>query len=175
LDGRARTKAPRSRHRRQREHPAADRGERKLLYSFESDRAFADRFPPMFEQLLPRLRGKLGDGSLRLRLSYFPARPMVEPVLKRLSFAPVRDWFEFTLDRATKLPASPAPRGIRFREGGVADVAALLRIDRRFPVPMSPEGARAAGRAVLVAERGEIVGLPPPSPARARAFSTSWP
>lgn len=144
---------------------AEGHGERKLLYSFESDRAFADRFPPMFEQLLPRLRQKLGDGSLRLRLSYFPARPMVEPVLKRLSFVPVRDWFEFTLDRATKLPAAPAPRGVRFREGGLADIAALLRVDRQcFPdTPMLPEGMRASikqGEQALVAERGgEIVGF----------------
>lgn len=138
---------------------AEGHGERRLLYSFESDRAFADRFSSMFEQLLPRLRQALGDGSLRFRLAYFPARPMVEPVLKRLSFVPVRDWFEFTLERATKLPATPAPRGVRFRAGGLADVSALVRVDREcFPdTPMPPEGMRASikqGEQVLVAERG---------------------
>jgi hypothetical protein len=154
---------------------AEGHGERKLLYSFDSDRAFADRFPPMFEQLLPRLRQKLGDGSLRLRLSYFPARPMVEPVLKRLSFAPVRDWFEFTLDRATKLPAAPAPRGAVPRRRPRRRRRWCASIANASPIPAAPERMRASikqGEQVLVAERGAIVDTALLHPTRARDSST---
>jgi ribosomal-protein-alanine N-acetyltransferase len=135
-----------------------------LSYGFESDRAFADRFPAMFEKLLPKIRRELAADTVRLRLSHAPARPMVEPVLKRLWFRPSRDWMEFSLSRTTKLAAAPAPRGVRFREGAAGDVDALLRIDRESfpdtPIPASVFAERLRSEHVIVAERaGEIAGF----------------
>src|SRR5690349_8522542 len=83
-------------------------GGAKLIYGFESERAFCERFPRMFEKLLPKIRRELRADSLRLRLSYAPARPLVEPVLKQQMFTPSRDWMEFSLSKATKLPAASA-------------------------------------------------------------------
>jgi ribosomal protein S18 acetylase RimI-like enzyme len=135
-----------------------------LSYGFASDRAFAERFPEMFEKLLPKLRRMLGAENVRLRLSYAPARPIVEPVLKRLSFRPSRDWMEFSLARSTKLPAAPAPRGVRFRDAGIDDTDALLRIDRECfpdtPIPASVFSERLRVERAIVAERGgEIAGF----------------
>lgn len=114
-----------------------------LVYGFENERAFADRFPAMFEKLLPKARRSLGADVARLRLWYAPGRPVIEPVLKRLSFAPVRDWIEFTLERGPRLPAA-SPRGVTYRDGGAGDINDLLRIDREaFPdAPTERDGMR---------------------------------
>ena len=124
-----------------------------------------DRFPAMFEKLLPRLRRALGSDGVRLRLGYAPARPLVEPMLKQLWFRPSRDWMTFSLARAAKLHAAPAPRGVRFRDGGVDDVPELIRIDREaFPdTPILPGAMRARlqeEESVIVAVSGkEIAGF----------------
>src|SRR5512140_1631925 len=55
-----------------------------LAYGFESQSAFIDLFPGMFEELLPRLRRELDVDSVRFRLVHNPARPIVEPVLRNL-------------------------------------------------------------------------------------------
>ena len=136
----------------------------RLSYGFENERVFVDRFPAMFEKLLPRVRRVLRADRVRLRLTYAPARPIVEPVLRRLWFKPSRDWMEFSLARSTKLAAAPAPRGVRFREAGADDVDALLRIDRESfpdtPIPADAFAARINEESVIVAERGgEIAGF----------------
>jgi mycothiol synthase len=111
----------------------------------------------MFERLLPRIRRTLGAESVRLRLSYAPARPLVEPVLKRLWFRPSRDWMEFEINRSTKLPAAPAPSGVTFRESQADETAELLRIDRdafpNSPIPATVFASRLEQEDVLVAER----------------------
>jgi len=118
-----------------------------LVYGFENERAFADRFPAMFEKLLPKARRAIAPDDLRFRLAYAPARPLVEPVLKRLWFSPVRDWLGFTLERGAKLPAA-SPRGATFRDATAADIDELLRLDRgAFPdTPLTREGMLAALR-----------------------------
>lgn len=143
---------------------AGGKGAASLSYGFSSDRAFVDRFPAMFEKLLPRARRVLGSDEVRLRLTYAPARPLVEPVLRRLWFRPSRDWMEFSLGRATKLSAATAPRGVRFRDGRPGDVETLLRIDREAfpdsPIPASVLEQRLRIERVIVAERrGEIAGF----------------
>lgn len=136
---------------------AESHGGAKLLYGFENERVMVDRFPAMFEKLLPRLRRALGSDSVRLRLGYAPARPLIEPMLKQLWFRPSRDWMTFSLPRVAKLPSSPAPRGLRFRDGGVDDVPELIRIDREaFPdTPILP----GAMRARLQEEESAIVAM----------------
>lgn len=128
-----------------------------LVYGFENERAFADRFPAMFEKLLPKARRALGAKEARLRLSYAPGRPLIEPVLKRLSFAPVRDWIEFALERGGRLPAA-SPRGVTYRAGSATDIDDLLRIDRHaFPdTPMERDGmlARLRGEDAIIAMAG---------------------
>ena len=141
---------------------AASHGAVMLFYGFENERVMVDRFPAMFEKLLPRLRRVLGSGGVRLRLGYAPARPLVEPMLKQLWFRPSRDWMEFSLPRSAKLAASPAPRGVRFRDGGLDDVTELVRIDRgAFPdTPILADAMRArleAEDSVIVAMSGEEV------------------
>jgi ribosomal protein S18 acetylase RimI-like enzyme len=131
----------------------------RLNYGFENERVFADRFPAMFEKLLPRIRRVLRAERVRLRLTYAPARPMVEPVLRRLWFKPTRDWMEFVLVRSTKLARAQAPRGARFRDANADDVEALLRIDRESfpdtPIPAAVFGVRLREESVIVAERGD--------------------
>ena len=139
-------------------------GVARLCYGFDNERAFVERFPGMFEKLLPRVRRVLRADSVRLRLAYAPARPVVEPVLRKLWFQPSRDWIEFSLSRSTKVAAPPVPRGVRFRDGGVDDAEELLRIDREaFPDTPIPTGAfrvRLHEESVIVAERrGEIAGF----------------
>ncbi len=144
---------------------AEGHGGPKLLYAFENERVMVDRFPAMFEKLLPSLRRVLRSDNVRLRLGYAPARPLVEPMLKQLWFRASRDWMEFSLPRAAKLPASPAPRGVRFRDGGLDDVLELIRIDREaFPdTPILPGTMRARlheEESVIVAMAGkEIAGF----------------
>lgn len=152
---------------------AEGHGGAKLLYAFENERVMVDRFPAMFEKLLPHLRRALRSDSVRLRLGYAPARPLIEPMLKQLWFRPSRayqrsdggSWMEFSLPRAAKLPAAPAPRGVRFRDGGVDDVPELLRIDREaFPdTPILPGTMRTRlqeEESVIVAMAGkEIAGF----------------
>lgn len=132
----------------------------RLIYGYESDRAFAARFPEMFETLLPRLRKQLNTEIVRFRLDYAPARPMVEPVLRRLSFEPQRDWLEFELARA-KVTLAAAPRGIRFRDATADDLDALVRLDAEaFPnSAMDPRMMTAAldRETVIVAVRGADV------------------
>jgi ribosomal protein S18 acetylase RimI-like enzyme len=132
-----------------------------LSYGFENERIFADRFPAIFEKLLPRIRRVLRAERVRLRLTYAPARPMVEPVLRRLWFKPSRDWMEFSVARSTKLAAAPAPRGVRFREATAHDVDVLLRIDRESfpdtPIPADVFGGRLKEESVIVAERGGAI------------------
>lgn len=134
-------------------------------YAFPSTRAFCDDFEALFEQLLPRARRAYRASTVRFRLTHGPARPAVEPVLRRLSFSPRKAWFHFSLAKGTASPKVVAPRGMTFRAGGPEDVDALLRIDREaFP---NTAGARSDMLAmlestarVLVAERkGEAVGF----------------
>ena len=134
--------------------------EARLAYGFENERVFADRFPTTLQKLLPRIK-KAGATTMRLSLSYNPARPIVEPVLKRLSFTPRRDWIKFSLERVDAKPAA-APTGVRFRDGAEADIPELARIDgEAFPdSPLTTEGMRQridnAGF-VLVATRGKAI------------------
>ena len=113
----------------------------RLIYGFDSDRAFGARFPAMFEKLLPRLRKSLAAETVRLRLDYAPARPLVEPILRSLAFEPRRDWIEFSLDRSAKPALTPVPRGVRFRPATPEDLDDLLRIDAEsFPdSPIDPQ------------------------------------
>jgi ribosomal protein S18 acetylase RimI-like enzyme len=115
-----------------------------LAYAFESDRDFVEDFPPMLEALLPKLRRTLHADAVRFRLLHNPSRPLVEPVLKRLWFAPSRSWLQFSLARKSLLPKLAVPKGVKFREGGGADVADLVRIDREsFPdTPLPSEALR---------------------------------
>jgi ribosomal protein S18 acetylase RimI-like enzyme len=143
---------------------ASGSGTATLSYGYEDERAFADRFPRMLERLLPRVRRTLRADSVRLRLNYAPARPMVEPVLRRLWFKPSRDWMEFSLARSTKLAAAPKPRGARFRDATADDFDALLRIDQESfpdtPIPAAVFRERRQDESAIVAERGgEIAGF----------------
>lgn len=140
-------------------------GGAKLIYGFESQRAFLDLFPEMFEELLPKLRKIPGADSVRFRLTHSPARPVIEPVLKRLWFAPSRDWLGFTLAKGARLP-SVTLAGVRFRAATEGDVAHLARIDdEAFPnSPMLAEALRDrlrdARNECVVALRGkEIAGF----------------
>jgi len=116
-------------------------GGAKLIYGFENPRAFVDHFAEMFEELLPRLRTSLGAETVRFRLSYSPARPVVEPVLKRLWFTPSRDWLGFVIDKSARLPSATVP-GVKFRPATEADARDLSRIDDEA-FPNTPLGAGA--------------------------------
>jgi ribosomal protein S18 acetylase RimI-like enzyme len=143
---------------------ALGRGGARLVYGFRSDRAFVDRFPAMFDELLPRLRRDLAAETVRFRLEHAPSRALVEPVLKRHWFTPVRDWIEFALDRDVKLSSAAAPRGVRVRDGGVDDAEEMVRIDRAAfpdtPILLDDMRARLADEQLLVATRGsEMAGF----------------
>jgi ribosomal protein S18 acetylase RimI-like enzyme len=134
----------------------------RLAYAFENERVFATRFPAMLEMLLPRME-KAGASRVRVSLSYNPARPLVEPVLKRLSFRPRRDWIKFSLERnAAKSAGTATPSGVRFRDAADGDKPELARIDAEaFPdTPLTESGMRQrigdAGT-VLVAMRGSAI------------------
>jgi ribosomal protein S18 acetylase RimI-like enzyme len=140
-------------------------GGAKLIYGFENPRAFVDLFPEMFEELLPRLRSSLDAETVRFRLTHSPARPVVEPVLKRLWFSPTRDWLGFTLAKGTRLPASTV-RGVQFRDAVGSDLEDLVRIDdEAFPqTPIGVDDMRNRLRTdrveVVVATSGrEMVGF----------------
>ena len=136
-----------------------------LPYAFESDRAFVDRFDAMFQKLLPRARKAYGAPMVRFRLTNGPSRPMVEPVLKRLSFTPRKAWFQFSLAKGAATPKIAASRGITYREGGVADLDSLLSIDREaFPnTPITRDGMRKLieddGRVLIAQQKGAPAGF----------------
>ncbi len=135
-----------------------------LVYSYGSDAEFVDLFPEMFEQLLPRIRKAHGAETVRFRLSLGSSRTAVEPVLKKLSFKPQRPWLIFVLEKRGAVK-TPTPKGIAFRVGTVADIDAIVRIDREaFPDTPMPEGAYrnhlARGDELLLATAGaEVVGF----------------
>lgn len=135
-----------------------------LPYAFESTRAFHEGFARMFERLLPRARkAYLGD-TVRFRLTYGPARPQIEPVLRNSAFEPARSWFQFSLAKPA-LAGVKAPRGISIRDGSINDLDLLLDIDHEaFPdTPVTRVGMEeeiAEGQRVLIAERkAEPVGF----------------
>ena len=132
----------------------------KLAYAFESDRMFAELFPPMLEKLLPRVRKTLRADTVRFRLTHAPSRPLVEPVLKRLYFTPRRDWLRFDIDRGAA--AKPgAAGGVRFRDGTPEDAGAVAEIDRASfpdtPLPLAAVRTQLTGdqREFIVAARGK--------------------
>ena len=135
-----------------------------LAYSYGSDAEFVDLFPEMFEQLLPRIRKVHGSEMVRFRLSLGSSRTAVEPVLKKLSFKPQRPWLIFVLEKG-RVVKTATPKGIAFRAGGVADIDAIVRIDREgFPDTPMPEPAYrnhvARGDELLLATAGaEVVGF----------------
>lgn len=137
----------------------AGNGLARLAYSFKSDGEFVDFFPPMFEQLLPRIRKSLSAETVRFRLTLGSSRMSVEPVLKKLSFTPQRPWLTFTLEkRGANLKSTP-PKGISLRAGGGDDIEAIVRLDHEaFPdTPMSESAYRhnLAGRdQLLIASAG---------------------
>jgi ribosomal protein S18 acetylase RimI-like enzyme len=139
-------------------------GGAKLIYGFEHERAFVERFPAMFAKLLPRIRRVYRADSVRFRLTYAPARPLIEPVLKQHWFRPTRDWMEFSLGRGAKLQTAAAPRGVRFRDATPDDLADLIRIDRECfpntPIPPDAMRARLEEESAIVALAGkEIAGF----------------
>ncbi len=161
----------------QREHPelivrdgpnvllAQPAGSAKLAYSYESDRAFTELFPPMLDELLPRIRRGLRADSVRFRLSHSPSRPLVEPVLKRLHFQPKRDWLEFEISRASS-PKPAALPGVRFRDATPDDADAIARIDREAfpdtPMPLATHRALIESgdeSALLALRRGDAVAV----------------
>jgi ribosomal protein S18 acetylase RimI-like enzyme len=135
-----------------------------LAYAFQSQSAFIDLFPAMFEQLLPRIRRELDVDSVRFRLLHNPARPIVEPVLKNLWFTARPAWFGFSLAKKTPLPKIAAIKGVKFRDGGLDDVAEMIRIDREcFPdTPMPTEAMRRSieqgERALIAIADGRVAG-----------------
>ena len=135
-----------------------------LAYSYGSDAEFVDMFPEMFELLLPRIRKVQGAETVRFRLSLGSSRTAVEPVLKKLSFKPQRPWLIFVLEKRSAVKKA-TPKGITFRAGTVADIDAIVRIDREgFPDTPMPEGAYrnhlARGDELLLAMAGaEVVGF----------------
>jgi len=136
-----------------------------LPYAFKSDRAFADRFDPMFQKLLPRARKAYGAPTVRFRLAHGSSRPIVEPVLKRLSFTPRKAWFQFSLAKGATTPKIAPSRGITYRDGSVNDLDDLLAIDREsFPTtPITRDGMRKLieddGLVLIAQQRGMPVGF----------------
>ena len=118
---------------------AQQQGEAKLVYAFVSEAAFVEHFPPMLDQLLPRLRRVLSSPTVRFRLAHNPARPVVEPVLKKLWFTPTRRWLEFAIDRLPIATGAPN-RGIKFRDATQNDAADMARLDLEA-FPDTPEPA----------------------------------
>ena len=135
-----------------------------LAYGFESQSAFIDLFAEMFDELLPRVRRELAVDAVRFRLLHNPARPIVEPVLRKLWFTPLRSWLAFSLEKRTPLPKIAAIKGVTFRDGGVDDLDELVRIDREcFPdTPMPAQALRRAiensDRVLLAMVGGSVVG-----------------
>ncbi len=136
----------------------------RLVYSYEDDAAFVDLFPPMFEQLLPRLRKAYGAGTARFRLALGSSRSAVEPVLRKLSFTPQEPWLTFRLYKRAAT-AKPASKGVTFRPGGAADIEAVVRVDREAfpdtPMPASAYRQRMANdnEMLLAIVDGEIAGF----------------
>jgi ribosomal protein S18 acetylase RimI-like enzyme len=138
-------------------------GTASLAYSFRNAAAFADEFPSMFEEILPMLRRELHAETVRIRLEYAPARAVVEPVLKRLSFSPRKPWLGFLLD-AGKPPKLPATKGVTYRVGGLDDFGDVVRLDREcFPnTPMPEDVLRkvvAQQRLLVATSAGEVAGI----------------
>jgi hypothetical protein len=101
----------------------------RLAYAFESDAAFVDLFPPMLEQLLPRIRKSLRADTVRFRLALGSSRSAVEPVLKNW-FAP-RSWLTFSLSAP---PQAGDCAKSRLPRRHLDDLAAIAHIDREsFP------------------------------------------
>jgi ribosomal protein S18 acetylase RimI-like enzyme len=140
---------------------AIPQGNTRIIYGFENERAFADRFPAMLDRLLPLVRKAYGTDSVRLRWSYGPGRTVAEPVLRRLLFEPVRDWIEFTLARPAKLPAAPAVKGIRFRDGAAGDAREMARLDAQAfpdtPIPVEAFEERLSEESSVVAMAGKVI------------------
>src|SRR5512135_1429077 len=124
-----------------------------LAYGFESQSAFIDEFAGMFQELLPRVRRELDVDSVRFRITHNPARPIIEPVLRNLWFTPLRSWLGFSLSKKTARPRVVGVKGVTFRDGGVADLDEMVRIDREC-FPETPMPAPMMRRAI---ERGERV------------------
>jgi ribosomal protein S18 acetylase RimI-like enzyme len=141
---------------------AQQAGEAKLVYAFVSEVAFVEHFPPMLDQLLPRLRRVLASETVRFRLAHNPARPVVEPVLKKLWFKPTRRWLEFAIDRLPKTTTARA-RGVKFRDATPDDAEAMARLDLEAfpdtPEPVSSIRARLTSQDIegVVAVRGRDV------------------
>src|SRR5438270_304309 len=108
----------------------------------------------MLEQLLPWLRRVLASETVRFRLSHNPARPVVEPVLKKLWFTPKRRWLEFAIDHVPKT-VGVGVHGVKFRDATSEDADEMARLDLEA-FPGTPEPASSI-RARLVG--GEIEGL----------------
>lgn len=145
---------------------AALRGDpSRLAYAFESDAAFVDLFPPMLEQLLPRIRKSLRADTVRFRLALGSSRSAVEPVLRKLWFTPRQPWLTFSLEKRAATGKVAAPKGVAFREGTLDDLSTIARIDRESfpddPMPESNYRQRLQGRdSLLVATvGGEVAGF----------------
>ncbi len=126
----------------------------KLAYAFISEAAFIEHFPPMLDQLVPRIRRGVAADTVRFRLAHNPARPIVEPVLKRAWFTPERRWIEFAMDRRAISPTA-APRGVKFRDATPADAEAMAALDLEA-FPDTPEGASSIRRRM---ESGDLCAL----------------
>jgi ribosomal protein S18 acetylase RimI-like enzyme len=139
-------------------------GQIALVYSFESDRAFREHFPVMFDALLSVARSKLGLERVRFRLAYGPSRPVVEPVLKQLSFEPETPWLQFSLAKGAA-PKVAAARGVTFRDGSLEDIDVIGSLDHEaFPdTPQPTSSIRHAmelgERAILAVAKGETIGM----------------
>jgi ribosomal protein S18 acetylase RimI-like enzyme len=134
----------------------------RLHYSFRSERDFAGLFPAMFETLVPRLRRASHVETVRFRLEHNPARPVIEPVLRKLWFSPSRDWLRFGIERPA---VAAAPPGVRFRAATAADAEEMSGIDREcfpntpMPVEFLVQRLRTGdSQGELAIARGEIVG-----------------
>ncbi|HEY8172230.1 MAG TPA: GNAT family N-acetyltransferase [Dehalococcoidia bacterium] len=144
---------------------AAPRGSTaQLLYGYENERAFVEQFPSMFERLLPKIRKNLQSDRVRVRLSYNPARPVIEPVLKNLWFNPTRNWLSFSLARPSKLPAAPTVTGVKFRNAAPSDLLELLRLDAEsFPNstldPAYIESMISGEQVVVATARPDVAGF----------------
>ncbi|MBI5285606.1 MAG: GNAT family N-acetyltransferase [Chloroflexi bacterium] len=135
-----------------------------LAYAFRSDGQFIEHFEAMFEELLPRIRRSLGADSVRFRLTHYPSRPKVEPVLRRLWFAAGKPWLGFSLSKKTALPKLAPLKGIKFRDGGVDDVPELIRLDRQafpdtpIPTPVMRHRLETVERVLIAESGGSMVG-----------------
>lgn len=138
-------------------------GTASLAYSYGNQSAFTDHFPAMFEVLLPKLRHDLRADTVRFRLTHSPARTVVDPVLRRLSFTPRKPWLGFSLP-AAKLPKLPATKGVTYREGGDGDIDDVIQLDREcFPdSPMPSDLLRrfvARDRLLLAVAGSDVAGM----------------